>query len=840
MNPAADIPACNSQSECFAFHIDTRMTDTLDTDLTHLDGTDTTFSIPTSGYVGSFSSHTYDWIIDWGDNTTDAVSDTGGQTSAGITHSYATFGEYQITIRPNVVTPTSGWLNAFGFYNNTTGANTNANKCMFLSVDTPFTQMMRTPGASNRFSYILHGTKNGLGIPTSLFASISTIGAGRLDYMFQYAFDHYAFNSTTATIPDGLFDHIDTSSATNLYSMFKNTFSYYAFNSTTTTIPDGLFDPINTTIATNLGSMFSYTFQYYAFNSTTATIPDGLFNLINSSNAIYMEAMFSGAFDGCAYNSTTATIPDGLFDHIDTSSATTPTAIFSRTFHDYAYSSNSATIPAGLFNSIRTSGATNLSSMFNGTFWYYAYNSTKATIPNDLFSFVDTSSATIANSMFQETFKYYAYNSTIATTIPSGLFDSIDISGATNLSSMFNSTFYYYAYNSTVGTIPSGLFDSVDTSGATNLSSMFGSTFYYYASNSTVGTIPSGLFDSINTSSANNLSTMFSLTFGNYAYSSTIGTIPSGLFDSVDTSGATNLSQMFFYTFSSYSRREAQFVIDGSVVATSSVYYSPYSVRIGLNGTPSRDPTVVAGDKIYPAYFTGDRKIIAPAGYASFNWYREDGTSCAVINPTADCGVQDDTTLAVFPNATEWTPDTSTEKGSITFYGVLNLYLSLYLYSDDVVIGGAGGVVPTLAGVFGSATNVATVATNNPTGYNLSLSTDQPNSAHASDMAHQSLPGNYLPATSNVCTWSTGSKTFTNTTTALSNNTYGFTLTSDNLTNQKLCQIPNSTSPLTVKSTTSASPSGNATTIYYGAKINLEQLAGQYKTTVVYTVLANP
>jgi hypothetical protein len=167
-------------------------------------------------------------------------------------------------------------------------------------------------------------------------------------------------------------------------------------------------------------------------------------------------------------------------------------------------------------------------------------------------------------------------------------------------------------------------------------------------------------------------------------------------------------------------------------------------------------------------------------------------------------------------------------------------YINLVIDHDVVQLGGPGGLTPVFDGVFGSATNTAFVATNSPTGYSLGLSTSQPSGSHASDMVHQSLPDNYLLATSNTCTWNTGNKTFTNTTTALSNNTYGFTLTSANLSDQKLCKIPNSTSPLTVKSTAAANETGDDTVIYYGARINLEQLAGEYKTTVVYTALANP
>jgi hypothetical protein len=224
---------------------------------------------------------------------------------------------------------------------------------------------------------------------------------------------------------------------------------------------------------------------------------------------------------------------------------------------------------------------------------------------------------------------------------------------------------------------------------------------------------------------------------------------------------------------------------------------------------------------------TGD---LGPAGYqvlfggvASPSVTTVDAHTLKAIAPArpdgkVDVVVSDGTTISTLTQA-------------FTFY---SLFLDISVDTDVVAIGGASGLNPTISGVFGSATNTVTVATSNPKGYSLDLSTDQP------DMAHQSIAGNYLSTTSNICTWDDDNKIFTNTTSALANNTYGFTLTPANISAEKLCQMPNSTTPLTVKYTTEANETGDATVIYYGAKINLEQLAGEYKTTVVYTALANP
>ena len=128
---------------------------------------------------------------------------------------------------------------------------------------------------------------------------------------------------------------------------------------------------------------------------------------------------------------------------------------------------------------------------------------------------------------------------------------------------------------------------------------------------------------------------------------------------------------MFYYTFSNYARRTATFKVGGATVSTSSALIDPYATKIGSTGTPSTNPTVDAttASQVAPTYNATVRTINAPTGtYANAIWYRTDGTSCAVATPTPDCGAQTPATYVSFPNTTEWTPTTSTEHGSVTFY----------------------------------------------------------------------------------------------------------------------------------------------------------------------------
>jgi IS1 family transposase len=423
------------------------MTDTRDNDPTHYSGTATTFSIPTSGQVNGASDHPYGWIIDWGDGgAQQTVSGASSNNSDGISHTYPSPGEYQITISGLA---TDGWMDAFGFFLDTGAANTQANKNMFKSIDSPLTDLMRSSNASYRFAYMFFYAHNATGIPANLFSLVSTAGITDLSSMFRGTFSDFARNSTTATIPAGLFGSIDTSSATNLMGMFSNTFSFCAYNSVAGTIPAGLFGSIDTSSATNLTSMFSSTFSYYAFSSTVATVPAGLFGSIDTSRATNLSNMFSSTFNSYAFSSTTATIPAGLFGSIDTSSAINLTSMFRSTFDGYASNSTVGTIPAGLFSSVDTSRAINLTNMFSNTFHSYAASSTVGTIPAGLFDLVDASSATDLSGMFSGTFNGYARVNTTSTTDVNTIWGTVNFAGKVTAANAGGSSgvFYLTFYN---------------------------------------------------------------------------------------------------------------------------------------------------------------------------------------------------------------------------------------------------------------------------------------------------------------------------------------------------------------------------------------------------------
>ncbi|MDR2524355.1 MAG: IPT/TIG domain-containing protein [Candidatus Nomurabacteria bacterium] len=558
-------------SQAFQFTIDTRMTDTVDNNASHLGGSATSFNIPTS------NNHGFNWIINWGDGCQETHSGSGASNSAGITHNYALTncgaspsgangsgaGEYQITIRPSGATA-MGWMKAFGFDTNSDGANIQTNKNMLKSIDTPFSNEMKGYDFRNTF----YGARNAVAIPSGLFANINTASVTDLSGMFQGTFAYFAYNSTSAVIPAGLFANLNTTSATTFENMFSNTFYYAAFNSAGATIPAGLFDSINTSSLSNQGSlrgMFMATFSYYARYSQS-TIPAGLFNHITipaSFNGL-IDSMFNSTFAGYSRNSVNGVIPAGLFDSITVPATYSGSLekMFYYTFYYFGYNSVGAVIPTGLFDSINTASATSLREMFMRTFSCHGFHSTVGQIPAGLFSHINTASVSAVDGfvgMFNYTFHYFAYSAP-GSYIPAGLFNTIIIKPVNqdlSLDSLFTGTFMYYGAYSTASTIPAGLFGGIDLAGcrSCNLSSLFNNTFYWHANPSTVANIPPGLFDGINTKHAQSviLNLTFKDTFYGFGDANTAKHIPDNLFANLFTTHTPNdpsaVDGMFYRTF---------------------------------------------------------------------------------------------------------------------------------------------------------------------------------------------------------------------------------------------------------------------------------------------------
>lgn len=146
-------------------------------------------------------------------------------------------------------------------------------------------------------------------------------------------------------------------------------------------------------------------------------------------------------------------------------------------------------------------------------------------------------------------------------------------------------------------------------------------------------------------------------------------------------------------------------------------------------------------------------------------------------------------------------------------------------------------ITPTGAGSISTNSHTVTVTTNNSTGYALTLAT----SSATRDLV------------SGVNTISPSSGTFASPATGLAANTWGYRVDgvgefgagpSSAVTNQSSSAlswagVPASGDEDTIKTTSTASTGGDATTFWYGANATTAKPSGNYTQTVVYTATTN-
>jgi len=160
-------------------------------------------------------------------------------------------------------------------------------------------------------------------------------------------------------------------------------------------------------------------------------------------------------------------------------------------------------------------------------------------------------------------------------------------------------------------------------------------------------------------------------------------------------------------------------------------------------------------------------------------------------------------------------------------YEYIDPYINMALDSDAINIGGEEGLAPSVAGAFEYTDNTVSIETNLANGFNLLIST---HSHISNSLDHLSLSES-IDSTSG--SWLAQSP--------LQVNSWGFTLTPSPTDSANIWSaVPKSTSPLIIKSTNVPAEPADITTIYYGAKIDLNKVAGQYKAVIVYTAIANP
>ena len=149
-------------------------------------------------------------------------------------------------------------------------------------------------------------------------------------------------------------------------------------------------------------------------------------------------------------------------------------------------------------------------------------------------------------------------------------------------------------------------------------------------------------------------------------------------------------------------------------------------------------------------------------------------------------------------------------------------------------------LTPNMSSNLTSASNTLNTKTNAP-GYQLFVNADTSNALEYQNPLPSSIvTPPVIPSTTAAITNPT----------ALNTNTWGIALpgqpgfdasyTTPTPNNNSLWSGITDTPTLIKTTTTPNDTTGNNTNIYYGAKIDLNQLAGLYKTTITYTVLPNP
>jgi hypothetical protein len=493
-------------------------------------------------FTGGFD---YNWIIDWGDGTSEQVSDTSSFDSAGISHQYPGSSDpgydpngYTITISP-AGNATFGWLNAFG---SSAGAYIGGQENRIIGLPEPF-PYGAFPIRQGALQGLFAGMTLDCEIPNDLFSNFyqalsdtPAVPANIFDGMFFGTFSNTYRDSnldpSLIKIPEGIFDGLDTSRGTSFNSTFMETFAYGG----------GVFD--------NALSLFGGNSSYVA---PELSIPEDLFANLDFSNANTLNSTFAGTFSGLATEGSDYTLPAGLFDFLDAADNITSLAgTFLGTFI-IAQSGNTITIPPGFFAHLNTSNVTD----FSLTFIFLTMHNTNLTtfIPDDLFAYLDTSQG----KKFIGTFTSMFYN---LGNIPAGLFDNIDTSNGEDFTGMFCgfTSFCLASSNSSDLEIPSGLFDSLNTSNGTEFYGMFVNAF------TNPNSVPAGLFSFLDTSQATSETTIqfFYQTFCCNPSSSIPSVSINDLFDGANLSGLitdpntltqtdnSTLYNDFYYTFQTH------------------------------------------------------------------------------------------------------------------------------------------------------------------------------------------------------------------------------------------------------------------------------------------------
>lgn len=522
----------------------------------------------TFGLEASYTTNNEKFIVDWGDGNRQEL------WNQSVIHTYASHGEYQITIIPSVLVnsfPIKGWMRGLRFPQFSTSKGLLMMAAKIKSFDNPIPNRAFVCSFQN-VSESLTGVKVRSYLPP-FFCDAIHLESVPDDFFDKVEFyspgeqpQNLASYCQSQFIKCGMYtnldpfavakkwfkkftDNIDTSACTSFNGTFFSTFEGCI---KVRTIPADLFDGFNTSSGIDFTNMFSYTFKTgfaYHYSETRGNeIPEGLFDFLDTSNGTTFQGMFEATFQGAHYvaEGGTGNIPQNLFASLDTTNGTNFSNMFAHTFQGHGYNSNTRLVLDGLFDSIQTPNAQIVRKMFLETFEQASYKKGK-TVAQGFFDGIDTSHCISVEGLFYKTFSTqggeYTRYTTTETPIPADLFYGIDTSNTTDFTDMFRETFDAGMFRAGIP----DLFSHLNTSSGVKFSGMFSGTFRSAAAPS----IPDTLFSAIDTTNGTDFKEMFLSTFSNACVYSTTVTFPEHIFDFLDTSNATNMYGMFQSTFNS-------------------------------------------------------------------------------------------------------------------------------------------------------------------------------------------------------------------------------------------------------------------------------------------------
>lgn len=233
-------------------------------------------------------------------------------------------------------------------------------------------------------------------------------------------------------------------------------------------------------------------------------------------------------------------------------------------------------------------------------------------------------------------------------------------------------------------------------------------------------------------------------------------------------------------------------------------------------------PSITSISPAAGAVTGGDLVIIEGSGFSSPMNIVVGGASCAEVTVISSTEATCRTPVQSAGGGYELIVQTSVgSSNSMNYF----YYAYLEVSAADLDL---GTILPSARGEYYYDFHSVSVATDNPTGYALSVSTLDGHMNHAAG-------GSFFNKTENAC--SNYDNLLSTPPSAILPDTWGLTTNSSDATAQKLCGVGTDPLQLRLSSIPALIDNPDETTVYFGVKPSLENPPGSYSLKVTYTVV---